>query len=137
MSGDRGEANADSYDLIGTDINMPQLDGVQLAGRLLARDANSKAVFMTGRNDQEIALLPLRGTRAAVLHQPFAVSQLLHFGDENLAMSNRSASPPAYRRRRFPTGLLLSIGTRQTSRQIPEARVAQSSVNENSNEGEV
>jgi CheY-like chemotaxis protein len=40
------------FDLVLTDIDMPQMNGIQLAARIRARDPARKILFMTGRAEE-------------------------------------------------------------------------------------
>jgi CheY-like chemotaxis protein len=50
------ESYASRIDLVLTDIDMPQMNGVEMAHRILATHPGSKVVFMTGGLPDEYAL---------------------------------------------------------------------------------
>ena len=60
-------------DLVLTDIDMPQMDGIQLAARIRAQDPARKIVFMSGRaaeNPGELGNSPM-------LSKPFSPDKLI------------------------------------------------------------
>lgn len=60
-------------DLVLTDVDMPQMDGVQLVGRIRARDPFRKILFMSGRATEDSE----RIGNCPVLSKPFRPDQLL------------------------------------------------------------
>ncbi len=64
---------ADRVDLVLTDVTMPQMDGVELARRILAVDPHAKIAFMTGAVPEGLAL---PGGYDCVL-KPFQPAELL------------------------------------------------------------
>ncbi len=68
-----GAMDGGRFDLVLADIAMPEMDGVQLAGRLRARWPGVPVLFMTGYADE--AILP-EGAWGAVLRKPFSAAAL-------------------------------------------------------------
>jgi CheY-like chemotaxis protein len=60
-------------DLVLTDIDMPQMNGIQLAERIRAQDPNRKIVFMSGRAPENPGAL----AGCKVLSKPFQPAQLI------------------------------------------------------------
>jgi signal transduction histidine kinase/CheY-like chemotaxis protein/ABC-type cobalamin transport system ATPase subunit len=58
-------------DLAVTDLHMPDMDGVQLADALLARDPDVKLLFVSGAEPDETQLQELRDRNGAFLAKPF------------------------------------------------------------------
>jgi len=59
-------------DLVLTDIDMPQMDGIQLASRIRAQDPARKIVFMSGRAPENAGGLG----NSPVLSNPFSPDKL-------------------------------------------------------------
>ncbi len=59
-------------DLVLTDIDMPQMDGIQLASRIRAQDPARKIVFMSGRAPENSGELG----NSRVLSKPFSPDKL-------------------------------------------------------------
>ena len=60
-------------DLVLTDIDMPQMNGIQLAARIRAQDPSKKIVFMTGREVEN----PGEVGNSPVLSKPFSPDKLI------------------------------------------------------------
>lgn len=71
--------DAADFDLILTDVNMPELSGAQFAQRVLERRADANIIFMSGVSDDE--LRTVLGDKSALrfLPKPFSMGQLLDF----------------------------------------------------------
>jgi CheY-like chemotaxis protein len=67
-------------DLVLTDIDMPQLDGIQLAARIRAQDPTRKIVFMSGRAAED----PGELANSPVLSKPFSPDKLYAMIEEVL-----------------------------------------------------
>jgi two-component system cell cycle sensor histidine kinase/response regulator CckA len=65
-------------DLVLTDLHMPDMDGVQLADALLARDADVKLLFVSGEVPDEALAQELRDRNGTFLAKPFDEFVLLH-----------------------------------------------------------
>ncbi|MBU0641572.1 MAG: response regulator [Planctomycetes bacterium] len=77
---------ANRIDLLITDVNMPQVDGVELAGRAFDACPGLRGVFIvTARCDQQDLLDQLSDPRIRVFPKPFSPSQLLHEVEDALA----------------------------------------------------
>ena len=63
-------------DLVLTDIDMPQMDGIQLAARIRAQDPARKIVFMSGRAAEDSGELG----NCPVLSKPFSPDKLYRDG---------------------------------------------------------
>lgn len=66
------------FDLLLTDISMPEMDGVELAGRVVAASPTTKVLFMTGYAPEGLlshAATPLKD--APVLFKPFHHYELI------------------------------------------------------------
>jgi len=67
------ESYAARIDLVLTDIEMPQMNGVEMARRILTTHPGSKVVFMTGGPPGEIAL----PEGCPLVRKPFQVNGLV------------------------------------------------------------
>jgi two-component system cell cycle sensor histidine kinase/response regulator CckA len=66
-----------SIRLLVTDIVMPEMDGLSLADRALAKAPHLRVLLMTGHAPELTAQFRLRETPLAVLLKPFTAEQLL------------------------------------------------------------
>lgn len=65
-----------SFDLVLTDLDMPALDGLRLAGQIKERSPNTPIILMTG-DDMEIVLEKVeKGTVHSVISKPFILKDL-------------------------------------------------------------
>ena len=69
--------NDPAIGLLVTDIVMPEMDGLALADRALARSPHLRVVLMTGHAPELTAQLELRESSLPVLLKPFTAEQLL------------------------------------------------------------
>jgi two-component system, cell cycle sensor histidine kinase and response regulator CckA len=69
--------NDPSIRVVVTDIVMPEMDGLALADRALARSPHLRIVLMTGHALELTAQLGLRDSPLPVLLKPFTAEQLL------------------------------------------------------------
>jgi CheY-like chemotaxis protein len=76
-----------SYDLVITDVRMPEMNGIEFYHRLLERrpEMESRVIFVTGDMvDRETARF-LEDSRARTLRKPIQVTELVQVVDEMLA----------------------------------------------------
>ncbi|MCK6506083.1 response regulator [Myxococcota bacterium] len=78
------------FDLVVTDVIMPDVNGVQLAERIHARNPSLPILFVTGYTDDATVQHGLRHETHAVLHKPFPPEALTRQVSRML-----SRSPPA------------------------------------------
>jgi CheY-like chemotaxis protein len=71
------QAGSDSFRLVLTDVLMPGLSGVDLAHRLLQRDASVRVLFMTGQVSLDYLKQAFQGATFDVLAKPFRHDGLL------------------------------------------------------------
>jgi DNA-binding NtrC family response regulator len=71
-------ANAASVDLLVTDVDMPQLDGITLAEKALAAKSDLAVVLMSGFSDQLERAASLRARRLLSIAKPFTLDQIKH-----------------------------------------------------------
>ncbi len=64
------------YDLIVSDIRMPEMDGIEMARSAAARFPKLKIMFFTGYADQRERAEQVNGTVVDVMQKPFALSEL-------------------------------------------------------------
>ncbi len=64
------------FDLLVTDIQMPAIDGIQLAGRALAIDRELRIVLMSGYADAFKRAVSLGAVRLGILTKPFTLEQI-------------------------------------------------------------
>jgi two-component system cell cycle response regulator CpdR len=69
------ERDAD-YDLVLSDIRMPEMDGIEMARSAAARYPRLKIMFFTGYADQRERAEQLNGTVVDVMQKPFALAEL-------------------------------------------------------------
>ena len=62
--------------LLVSDVNMPRMDGSELAGRLLARRPELRVLLITGFAADDVMKTVPRGPRVDVLEKPFTPDQL-------------------------------------------------------------
>jgi len=67
----------EALDLLVTDLEMPEISGLDLAERLRERDVRLPVVMVSGHVDAGDLLARLRGPRAAFVGKPFPVDLLL------------------------------------------------------------
>jgi two-component system cell cycle response regulator CpdR len=70
-------AAADPFRLVLSDVLMPEVNGVDLARRLLGRDPGVRVLFMTGYAAGEFAQQELAGWPFDLLSKPFRTEGLL------------------------------------------------------------
>lgn len=64
------------YEFLVTDVQMPGVDGLDLARRALAFDPRLKVVVMSGYVDQLARVQEISGPRVATISKPFTLEQL-------------------------------------------------------------
>ncbi len=86
-SGETAErcAESEAFDLLLTDIDMPGLNGVDLARRMLKKSPKQAVLFVTGFAAQALEATDVLATGAQVLSKPFALSDLVAQVDGVLA----------------------------------------------------
>ena len=70
------DANGGSIDLLVTDVDMPQLDGITLAEKSLAATPGLSVVLMSGFSDQLERAARLRARRLLSIAKPFTLEQI-------------------------------------------------------------
>jgi DNA-binding NtrC family response regulator len=68
--------NGSSVDLLVTDVDMPQLDGISLAEKALAAKSNLAVILMSGFSDQLEPAARLRARRLLSIAKPFTLEQI-------------------------------------------------------------
>jgi two-component system, cell cycle sensor histidine kinase and response regulator CckA len=71
------ERHSGSIDLLVTDVVMPQMSGVMLAGRLARRYPTLKVVYMSGYNDSTLLRRGVQQESVTYLQKPFGARELL------------------------------------------------------------
>jgi CheY-like chemotaxis protein len=71
-------AHAGTIDLLVTDVDMPQLDGVSLARETLRLKPNIAIVLMSGFTDQLDRATALNAKRLTSISKPFTLEQIKH-----------------------------------------------------------
>lgn len=69
-------ASATAFDLLISDLDMPGLDGISLAGRATAAAPQLAVLLMSGFSDELVRAKQLGAARLAVLPKPFTLEQL-------------------------------------------------------------
>ncbi|AEG61335.1 response regulator [Desulforamulus ruminis] len=65
------------YDVVITDIKMPELDGIQLLKKIKTLDDDARVIVMTGYADLETAVAALNNGAYAFLYKPVNIAELL------------------------------------------------------------
>ena len=82
--------NLEPLELVVTDIYMPGMDGLQLAGHLAARGKAGRFLFLSGYYDRDEFDLQLLHFRcAAFLAKPFSIPELLRVVRNLLAQESK------------------------------------------------
>jgi CheY-like chemotaxis protein len=68
-------AGGESFDVLVTDVAMPGLDGIALAGRAIASRPGLRIVLMSGLSEQLDKARTLKAARLATLSKPFSLDQ--------------------------------------------------------------
>lgn len=79
------QQNAD-YDLVLSDIRMPEMDGIEMARSAAERFPALKIMFFTGYADQRERAEEIAGTVVDVMQKPFALSELRDRVERALAL---------------------------------------------------
>ena len=74
---ERMRETAEEYDLLVTDVAMPEMGGVELAQSCVMRNPEFPVVFVSGYTDPELAQEGLRLAQSRWLEKPFAPEELL------------------------------------------------------------
>jgi signal transduction histidine kinase/DNA-binding NarL/FixJ family response regulator len=85
-------AGGDPFRLVLTDVLMPGLNGVELAHRLLRRDAGTRLVFMSGQVSMDYIQQAFQGVACDVLTKPFRPEGLLRA--VRAALERADQNPP-------------------------------------------
>lgn len=80
----RHEAN---YDLVLSDIRMPEMDGIEMARSAIQRFPQLKIMFFTGYADQRERAEQVSGTVVDVMQKPFALAELRERVERALALN--------------------------------------------------
>ncbi|MGD9914664.1 MAG: response regulator [Rhizobiaceae bacterium] len=72
----RIEAAAGAYDLVVSDIRMPEMDGIEMAQEAARRFPGLKIVLMTGYADQRERAESLDGIILDVIQKPFTLAEI-------------------------------------------------------------
>lgn len=93
-SGDTAARHAanEAFDLLVTDIDMPGLNGVDLARQILEQTPKQSVLFVTGFTAQALEATDVLARGAKVLSKPFELSQLVELVNGVLARSAVSTS---------------------------------------------
>ncbi len=70
-------AEMEEFDLLLTDVDMPGLDGVELARKFLEKSPEQAVLFVTGFAAQALEATDVLATGARVLSKPFALTDLV------------------------------------------------------------
>jgi CheY-like chemotaxis protein len=72
----RIESAKGNYDLVVSDIRMPEVDGIELAKTAAAKFPNLKIMLMTGYADQRERAEDLNGVIVDVVQKPFTLAEI-------------------------------------------------------------
>ena len=73
----RHEHQSDAIDLLITDLQMPYMNGHELAERLLQQRPNLPIVFISGDPEAETVPAELTSANLSIMRKPFAPSELI------------------------------------------------------------
>ncbi len=79
-------AGLGSYDLLLTDVNMPGMDGVDLARLMMADSPGLRVMFITGYAEKALRATDVISQGARVLSKPFALSELVSHVQKMIAV---------------------------------------------------
>jgi len=82
------ELNHNNYDLIITDIQMPEMDGIEMISILEKRDILKKVIVITAYHDfgdDDLFHKLIKSGVAGTLHKPFTLSELLQIIEKVIA----------------------------------------------------
>lgn len=75
-------------DLVLTDVNMPVVGGLELAGELRRRFSNTETIFMSGFIEDEVFRVGVSTTSTSFLQKPFTPKELLDHVKRGLARTS-------------------------------------------------
>ena len=79
------DAASGGYDIVVSDIRMPEMDGIEMAKQAAARFPGLKIVLMTGYADQRERAEELDGIILDVVQKPFTLAEIRARVDSALA----------------------------------------------------
>lgn len=85
-------AEPENFDLVVSDVNMPNLSGLEVLGECGATGIFVPTVLLTGMSDEAVAREAFRLGAVALLSKPFAIQDLC------IAVDHLARSPRRYRR---------------------------------------
>lgn len=70
------EADDDNFDLVLSDIQMPEMDGIEMAGHIANLNKNQKILLMTGYADQRERAEGISKIVIDVMQKPFTLPEI-------------------------------------------------------------
>ncbi|MEZ4359123.1 MAG: sigma-54 dependent transcriptional regulator [Kofleriaceae bacterium] len=77
-SGAEALAHLEDVDAVITDLSMPEMTGLELLGKIVARDASLPVVLLTAHGSERIAVEAMRHGAYDYLAKPFDIDELVH-----------------------------------------------------------
>ncbi|HEY9594932.1 MAG TPA: response regulator [Spirochaetia bacterium] len=78
IAGTRAALDAD-YDLVLTDIRMPQRNGAEIVEEILAHKPSARVLVVTGYPNDPLAERAIRAGAVGMLKKPFEITKILDF----------------------------------------------------------
>lgn len=82
-----GELNNKSFDIVLTDINMPEIDGLKLLSEIKTENPNVIVVIMTAYGSAESAVQAMKNGASDYISKPFQIEELLVILEKCMTMA--------------------------------------------------